>query len=255
MENAPKSGRLDGRIAAVTGAASGMGRGAALRLAQEGATVVLLDRGDAAAACEEIRAAGGKAESIVCDVTDDAAIAAAARAIGERHGRLDILVNNAGLLSGRKPWHELTRDEVNRFLQVNFMGYFMVAKAMYPLLKKSTVPGRIINVASRTFFSAPAGQMAYIASKGAVIGMTRVLARELGEDGITVNAVMPGQVATPGTMEFTSEDVFNRTMQAQAIKQRGQPEDLANLIAFVASDDARLITGQTIIVDGGGFMH
>ena len=97
--------------------------------------------------------------------------------------------------------------------------------------------------------------MAYIASKGAVIGMTRVLARELGEEGITVNAVIPGQVATPGTMEFTSEDVFNRTMQSQAIKQRGQPEDLANLIAFVASDDARLITGQTIIVDGGGFMH
>ena len=85
--------------------------------------------------------------------------------------------------------------------------------------------------------------------------MTRVLARELGAEGITVNAVMPGQVATPGTMEFTSEETFNATMLAQAIKQRGQPEDLANLIAFVASDDARLITGQTIIVDGGGFMH
>jgi len=254
MDTAPKTGRLDGRIAAVTGAASGMGRGAALRLSQEGATVVLLDRDDAAAACEEIRAAGGKAESIVCDVTDDAAIDAAARAISERHGRLDILVNNAGLLSGRKPWHELTRDEVNRFLQVNFMGYFMVAKAMYPLLKKSKA-GRIINVASRTYFLANPGQMAYVASKGAVMGMTRVLAKELGDENITVNAVAPGMIATPGTQEHSKEDAFDRVMMNQAIKKRGTPAHLAGLIAFLASDDAEMITGQMMLCDGGGYLH
>jgi NAD(P)-dependent dehydrogenase (short-subunit alcohol dehydrogenase family) len=248
-------GKLDGRVAVVTGAASGIGRAIALRLAEDGAQVGLIDLKDQAETLDLTRAKGSAAEAWTCDVTDETAVARTFDAIGSRYGHVDVLVNNAGILSDRKPWHEHTKADVERFINVNYIGYFLVTKAAYPLLKKSTVPGRIVNVASRTFFSAPAGQMAYIASKGAVIGMTRVLARELGEEGITVNAVMPGQVATPGTMEFTSEEIFTRTMQAQAIKQRGQPEDLANLVAFVASDDARLITGQTIIVDGGGFMH
>ncbi len=248
-------GKLDNRIAVVSGAASGIGRAIALRLAEDGAQLGLIDVKDQSETIDLIRGRGGSAEAWTCDVTDEAQVNRAFDALGRGFDRVDVLVNNAGILSDRKSWHEHTKADVERFIDVNYIGYFLVTKAAYPLLKKSTVPARIINVASRTFFSAPAGQMAYIASKGAVIGMTRVLARELGEEGITVNAVMPGQVATPGTMEFTSEDVFNRTMQSQAIKQRGQPEDLANLIAFVASDDARLITGQTIIVDGGGFMH
>jgi NAD(P)-dependent dehydrogenase (short-subunit alcohol dehydrogenase family) len=248
-------GKLDNRIAVVSGGASGIGRAIALRLAEDGAQLGLIDVKDQSETIDLIRGRGGSAEAWTCDVTDEAQVNRAFDALGRGFDRVDVLVNNAGILSDRKSWHEHTKADVERFIDVNYIGYFLVTKAAYPLLKKSTVPARIINVASRTFFSAPAGQMAYIASKGAVIGMTRVLARELGEEGITVNAVMPGQVATPGTMEFTSEDVFNRTMQSQAIKQRGQPEDLANLIAFVASDDARLITGQTIIVDGGGFMH
>jgi len=248
-------GKLDDRVAVVSGAASGIGRAIALRLAEDGAQLGLIDIKDQAETVGLARAKGAAVEAWACDVTDENAVARAFDAIGGRFGRIDVLVNNAGILSDRKPWHEHTKADVERFINVNYVGYFLVTKAAYPLLRKSTVPARIVNVASRTFFSAPPGQMAYIASKGAVIGMTRVLARELGEEGITVNAVMPGQVATPGTMEFTSEEIFNRTMQAQAVKQRGQPEDLANLVAFVASDDARLITGQTIIVDGGGFMH
>jgi len=247
-------GRLNGRIAVVTGAASGMGRGVALKLASEGAIVELLDRNDAAAVVEEIRKAGGQAASTLCDVTDEEQIAAAARAIAERRGHIDILVNNAGILSGRKPWHELTRDEVNRFLQINFMGYFLIAKAMYPLIKKSAA-GRIINVASRTYFLANPGQMAYVASKGAVMGMTRVLAKELGEENITVNCVAPGMIATPGTQEHSGEEAFNRVMNNQAIKKRGKPEHLANLIAFLASDEAEMITGQMMLCDGGGYLH
>ena len=238
----------------VTGGAGGMGRGAALKLAAEGAAVEILDVKDGAAVCEEIRKAGGTAHAMQCDTTDEAALARCAAAIEKRHGRIDILVNNAGILSARTPWHSLSREEVNRFLQINFMGYFLTAKAMYPLLKKSKA-GRVINVASRTFFLANPGQMAYVAAKGAVWGMTRVLAKELGDEGITVNAVAPGMIATPGTEAHSKEDAFERVMQNQAIKKRGKPEHLANLIAFLASDEADMITGQFMLADGGGYLH
>ena len=246
--------RLQGRVAVVTGAAAGLGKAAAIRLAQEGAKIEILDLNDAAPACDEIRKAGGAAESTICDCTEEDQIAHAVEAIDKRHGVVDILVNNAGILSGRKPWHTLTKEEVNRFIQVNYVGYFLVTKAMYPLIKKSKTP-RIVMVASRTYFLANPGQMAYVASKGAVMGMTRVLAKELGDDGIPINAVMPGMVATPGTMANSQEEAFNRVMNNQAIKRRVQPEHLAGVIAFLASDDAEMITGQTIICDGGGYLH
>ena len=246
--------RLADRVAVVTGAAEGLGRAAAARLAAEGAVIEILDIKDASPVCQEIRAAGGKADSSICDVTDEAQIAKAADAIGTRHGKVDILVNNAGILTARKPWHTLTKGEVDRFVQVNYVGYFLVSKAIYPLLKRSKA-GRLINVASRTYFLANPGQMAYVASKGAVMGMTRVLAKEMGEDGITVNAVMPGMVATPGTRANSSEEMFDRVMQNQAIKRRVQPHHLAALIAFIASDDAEMITGQMILCDGGGYLH
>jgi len=246
-------GRLDGRIAVVTGAASGMGQGAAIKLAAEGAFVELLDRSDAGDTLEQVAAGGGMAAASRCDVTDEAQIASAVQAAAGRHGRIDILVNNAGLLSGRKPWHELSRDEVNRYLQVNFVGYFLVTQAFYPLLQKSRA-GRVINVASRTYFLANPGQMAYVASKGAVMGMTRVLAKELGPENITVNAVAPGMIATAGTREHSAEDAFDRVMQNQAIRKRGEPRHLAALIAFLASDEAELITGQFMLCDGGGYL-
>jgi NAD(P)-dependent dehydrogenase (short-subunit alcohol dehydrogenase family) len=139
---------------------------------------------------KEIQALGASAHSFVCDCSEEAQVDRAVKEIEARHGRIDILVNNAGILTGRKPWHTLSKEEVNRYVQVNYIGYFVVTKAFYPLLKKSVTP-RVIMVASRTYFLANPGQMAYVASKGAVMGMTRVLAREMGEDGIPVNAVMP----------------------------------------------------------------
>jgi NAD(P)-dependent dehydrogenase (short-subunit alcohol dehydrogenase family) len=246
--------RLKDRIAIVSGAAGGIGRAAALRLAAEGAKIEILDIKDASDVVNEIRAAGGEANAQTCDVTDVEQIAEAVRAIEERHERVDILVNNAGILSGRKPWHQLTYEEMNRYVQINYLGYFNVSKAVYPLIKKSK-HGRIINVASRTYFLANPGQMAYVASKGAVMGMTRVMAKELGDDGITVNAVAPGMVATPGTQAHSDEEAFNRVMMNQAIKKRVTPEHFAGLIAFIASDDAELITGQMILCDGGGYLH
>lgn len=246
--------RLKDRVAVVSGAATGLGKAIALRLAAEGARVEILDIREASETCAEIRGAGGTADSTICDVTKEEQIKHAVDDIGARHERVDILVNNAGILSGRTPWHQLTFDEVNRFVQINYLGYFLVSKAIYPLLKKSKY-GRLINVASRTYFLANPGQMAYVAAKGAVMGMTRVMARELGEEGITVNAVAPGMVATPGTEAHSNEEAFDRVMMNQAIKKRVQPEHLAALVAFLASDDAELITGQMILCDGGGYLH
>src|SRR5438876_514827 len=128
---------LDGRVAVVSGAAAGIGRAIAVRLAAEGALVEILDIQNAVSTCEEIRAAGGAANSEICDVTKEDQIATAVKAIADRHPSVDILVNNAGILSGRQPWHTLSYEEVNRFVQINYLGYFLVSKAIYPLLKKS----------------------------------------------------------------------------------------------------------------------
>ena len=143
------SGRLAGRVAVISGAALGLGKAAALRLASEGAKIEILDIKDAADTVKEIQAAGGEAHSVVCDCMDEAQEDRAVKEIEARHGRIDILVNNAGILTGRKPWHTLSKEEVNRYVQVNYIGYFVVTKAFYPLLKKSATP-RVIMVASRT---------------------------------------------------------------------------------------------------------
>ena len=145
------SGRLHGRVAVVSGAANGLGKAAALRLAREGAHIEILDIKDASQAVNEIRALGVQANSIICDCTDEAQVDRAVKEIDARHGVVDILVNNAGILTARKPWLTLTKEEVNRFVQINYIGYFVVTKAFYPLIKKSKTP-RIIMVASRTYF-------------------------------------------------------------------------------------------------------
>ena len=246
--------RLSQKIALVTGAAGGMGQGIALKLAAEGAQVALFDLKDCAQTAGAIADRGGRCQTYQGDVTDEAALASLAADLTTRHGRLDILVNNAGKLSHGKPWSDYSAEEFLHYLDINCVGYFRVAKALLPLLKASSA-GRVINVASRTFYLANPGHMAYVASKGAVIGMTRVLARELGADGITVNAVAPGMIETPGTQAFVPAEAFDTVMKAQAIQRLGAPADMAKLVAFLASDEADMITGQMIVCDGGGLMH
>src|SRR6266581_8955911 len=147
-------GKLDNRVALVSGAASGLGRAIALRLADEGAQLALLDVKDQAETLRLARAKGVQAEAWTADVTDEQQVNTAIAGIGGRFDHLDVLVNNAGILSDRKPWYEHTKADVERFISVNYVGYFLVTKAAYPLLKKSQAPARIINIASRTFFSA-----------------------------------------------------------------------------------------------------
>jgi NAD(P)-dependent dehydrogenase (short-subunit alcohol dehydrogenase family) len=242
---------LEGRVAVVTGGARGLGRATSVRLAEEGVKVAILDiqTDEAAAVAKEI---GGT--SFTCDTTDEAQLAAAFKGVQDQYGGLDILVNNAGLIAPRRDWQEWTKQDLERFAEVNYIGYFLAIKGAYPMLKISE-HGRVINIASRTFFMGNVGQTPYVSAKGAVIGLTWNMCKELGGDGITVNSVMPGQVATEGTRAYNPEEMFERTMQNQAIKQRVHPEHLAGLIAFLASDDASLISGQSIVLDGGGLLH
>jgi len=242
---------LEGRVAVVTGGARGLGKAAVERLAEEGMKVGVLDLLEDEAQ-EVAQAVGGAA--FRCDTTDEALLAAAFEGVNARFGGVDVLVNNAGLIAPRKDWTDWTKEEVERFAQVNYIGYFLAIKAAHPYLKASG-RGRVVNVASRTFFMGNPGQTPYVSAKGAVIGLSWNMAKELGGDGVTVNAVMPGQVATPGTLEYNDEAMFERTMQNQAIKRRVRPEHLAALIAFLASDDAAMISGQSIVVDGGGLLH
>lgn len=240
-------GRLDGRVAIVTGGSRGLGAAITRRLVRDGARVAVLD-------IAEPEPDHPASLHVTTDVTDEGQLADAVQTVADRLGGVDVLVNNAGLLSGRRPFTETSKDEMVEYLTVNAVGYLLASQAALPWLRASAA-GRIVNVASRTFFTGAPGQLAYVSSKGAVIGMTRVLARELGPDDITVNAAMPGQVATPGTRQHSDEAVFDATMRQQAIQHRIQPEDFAALVAFLASDDARMITGQTIICDGGGYLH
>jgi NAD(P)-dependent dehydrogenase (short-subunit alcohol dehydrogenase family) len=235
------------RTAVVTGGARGLGRAIADRLLSDGHRVTVFD----------IAPPDDPAPSwhwVDCDVTHPDMVQRSVDTVVERHGGLDVVVNNAGLISPRKSYLDSDKDELLRYLTVNAVGYVLAIQAAHAALVASG-RGCVVNVASRTFFTGSPGQLGYVASKGAVLGITRVLAKELGPHGVTVNAVMPGQVSTPGTRQYLQEEDFDRTMAQQAIRRRMQPEDLAALVSFLAGDDARMITGQTIVCDGGGYLH
>ncbi|WP_307821751.1 SDR family NAD(P)-dependent oxidoreductase [Streptomyces coffeae] len=243
-------------VAVVTGAADGLGKAIGRRLAADGCAVAALDIKETpngtAPANDNLP---GSVTPWTCDVTNPVAIRAAITDIVGALGGVDILVNNAGLLSGRASLLDATPEELHRFYDVNAVGALLLVQACFPYLRESSHRGRIINIASRTFFTGSPGQIGYVASKGALLGMTRVMARELGEYRITVNAVLPAQVATPGTRAHSGDDVFQRTMAQQAIGEFVTPEDFAGLVAYLASPDAKLVTGQSLVCDGGGLLH
>lgn len=247
---------MSARVVVVTGSGQGIGRAIALRFGASGYRVVLADINLAAAkeAAVEITRTGGEAMAVATDLTDPNSVSGMVAQTVERFGACDILVNNArwsGLAP--TPVHEIKDEEWRRALDVNLTGAFYCVRSVTPHMIASGW-GRIINVSSATVRMPPGRPYAhYITTKAALIGLTRALARELGEYGITVNAILPGSVDTgverPGGID--SADRERRARQTQAIPRMLKPQDMGGAALFLCSEDASLITGQSLAVDGG----
>lgn len=239
----------------MTGGARAIGREIGETLARAGAHVESLDLSDSAAAVAAIEEAGGTAHGTVCDVTDEAQVEAAIADVVARHGRLDVLVNNAGVFSTmqRRPFWEIPSDEWELMMRVNTRSVFLVSKAASKSMREAG-RGRIVNIASNVFSFGMPEFLHYVASKGAVVGMTRTMARELGPFGVAVNAVSPGLVTTEITAESVPLEYREQIAGNQCLRELILPSDIAEAVAYLASPAARMVTGQTLLVNGGATM-
>jgi NAD(P)-dependent dehydrogenase (short-subunit alcohol dehydrogenase family) len=246
--------RLVGRVAIVTGGARHIGAAYCRQLAAEGAAIVIADILDGELVAEEIRSRSGRALALQIDVSkEEDTIRMAAEAV-KAFGRIDILVNNAAIFINiqRHPFYEITSDEWDRVSAVNIKGPFLCAKAVFPQMKEQKY-GKIINISSSTAYWGTPNFLHYVASKAALIGMTRSLAREVGEYGICVNAIAPGLVEHEG--QNAPKILTELQLKARSIKRLETPEDLFGTVIFLASSDSDFMTGQTIVVDGGSVFH
>jgi 3-oxoacyl-[acyl-carrier protein] reductase len=244
-------GELDGQVAVVTGAARGIGRAIAERLARGGAAVVCTDVMDSTETVAAIEAAGGRADGTVFDVTDGEAAAAAIAEIHGRHGRLDILVNNAGITRDGLLIRQ-KRDDWRAVLGINLDGVFYLTQPAAKVMMKQR-SGRIVNIASVVGLMGNAGQTNYAASKAGLIGFTKSLARELGSRNVTVNAVAPGYIQTAMTDKLTDAQ-RDALLATVAIPRLGEPSDVAEAVAFLCGPGASYITGAVLNVSGGLYM-
>jgi NAD(P)-dependent dehydrogenase (short-subunit alcohol dehydrogenase family) len=234
----------------VTGAASGLGQAFAVRLASEGARVVLADVSDTAETAHLAQAAGGQVIPIICDVSSEESVAALGEQVASAGGA-DILLNNAGI-APFQPFADVSFADWRRVMAVNLDSAFLLANVLVPTMRGRGW-GRVICIASGTFHLGSPNQPHYVASKGGIIGFVRALAADVGADGVTVNAIAPGLIETTGTLEGPQQamGLFERAVSRQAIRRTGMPDDLVGLASFLASGEASFITGQTILVDGG----
>ncbi len=250
--------RLDGDVAIVTGAAQGIGAAYARGLAQEGARVVVNDVADPAGVVAEIEAAGGEALGITADVTDQEAVDAMVRQTVETWGKIDILVNNAALfghiqMSG---FEDIPEAEWDAVLRVNIRGVWQMSKAVVPGMRTRKY-GKIVNIASGTVFKGTPMMLHYVSSKGAIVAMSRAMAREVGGDNICINTIAPGLTESENVAEAPqwTDERLDSNAASRCIQRREAPEDLVGTVIFLSSRDADFITGQVLVVDGGSVAH
>lgn len=250
--------RLEGKTAIVTGGAQGIGAAYAKALAEEGAAVTVADVLDTGDVVATITSAGGKALGVHADVTDNNSVAAMVAQTVSEFGGVDILVNNAALFAdlALKPFMDIPDDEWDKVMDVNIGGLFKCTRAVVPEMRKRN-GGKIINISSGTVFMGAAMMLHYVTSKAAVMGFTRSLARELGDDNICVNALAPGFTLSEGVLanESYAPAVQDMIAAMRCFKRGQEPEDLTGSLIFLASRDSDFMTGQTMLIDGGHYVH
>jgi len=248
---------VSGRVVIITGAGQGIGRDYALAFAEAGAIPVLaeINGENLANVASEIEAKGGKALAIETDVGAPASVEAMAAAALDAYGKIDVLINNAAVFATipQRAFYDIPYDEWNKVLHVNITGSYLCASAVVPAMRQAE-QGRIINISSGTVPQGAPGFMHYVTSKAAVVGMTRVMARELGDDNINVNTVMPGYTVTEIEHASMDEDLHQFIQQKRILKRPETPDDLIGLVLFLASPASSFITGQSIACCGGEVM-
>jgi NAD(P)-dependent dehydrogenase (short-subunit alcohol dehydrogenase family) len=245
------SGRQEGRVAVVTGAAAGLGQAYARRLAEDGARIVVADIAASDETLGLVEAAGSEGLFVRCDVSSPDDVAALGEKATASFGQVDVLVHNAGIypITG---FGDISFDEWRRVLAVNLDSAFLTCREFLPGMRERGW-GRIVCVASTTFHAGIPGMSHYVASKGGVIGLVRGLAGEVGDEGVTVNALAPSLVRTQGTTDGPHDELglFEQVAGAQAIKRTERTDDVVGAVSFLCSDEAAFVTGQTLVVDGG----
>ena len=252
-------GKLQDKAAIVTGAASGIGFEIAKELAAQGCAVVICDIADPAGAVDRLRAGGARAAGVAGDISDPATAQAAVDLCVATFGRLDILVNNAGIFTSLKPqaFDQIDLAEWRRVLDVNVTGPYLFCRAALPAMRKAG-GGRVVNITSSTVMMGAPRLLHYVSSKGALTAMTRSLAREMGPDKITVNAIAPGFTLSEGVLKENQPYLASqsdRSRASRSIARDQVPADLVGAVAFFASDDSAFISGQTLVVDGGAIFN
>ena len=247
--------RFDGKVAIVTGAGQGLGRAYAEALAAEGASVVIaeINEGNAKDVAEAITAAGGQALAVRTDVTDPDSCAAMVQAAVDQYGTVDILVNNAAIYDGlaMDAFEDLDIALWDRVLAVNVKGTWLATRAVAPLMKDKGY-GKIVNISSTVAYIGPPLLLHYVASKGAVVAMTKALAKELGEYGIRVTALAPGMTFTDATKNLLPDPIMgDMFMEMQCLKEKMQPEHVVPALLFLCSSESDFVVGQNWVVDGG----